>query len=314
MTTKMTADTAFNEKMIVGYGSPAMNYFGAPQIAWDKPNEGEGGSGNDGGNDDDADANADSGANDGDEDGDEDGDDDADQGEDPAKLKAANAKLLKEAMKKKAALKAAEKKAADAAAALAAYDGVDPAKVKALIKAEQDAEAAAAEAKGDFDRVKQMMVEEHTREKKTLEDQIAELRAQINARDTTIGDLTIGTQFATSTFIRENLLLTPAKARKLYGSHFEMTGDGLVAYDKPAGEANRTQLVNASGDPLPFEEALKRLVDADPDRDTLLKVKLKPGSNSSTTTPEKTSKKEGVGEVYGVSRIAAGLGDFIKKS
>lgn len=234
----------------------------------------------------------------------------ADDTKDAAALKAEKAKLLAEVMDKKGKLKDAEKKAADAAAALAAYDGIDPAKVRELLKREADAEKASAEAKGDFDRVKAMMAEEHQKETKALNDKIAELQGQISANADMINNLTVGNDFGASVFVRDSLTLTPSKARALYGAHFESVDGQTVAYDKPAGKANRTMLVGANGDPLPFDEAFKRIIDADPDKEMLLKAKTNAGSSSSSTPTKVVEKAKETG-LYGTSRIAAGLKDFV---
>lgn len=232
-----------------------------------------------------------------------------DTGKDTKTLAAEKAKLLREVMDKKTKLKDAEKKVADAAAAIAAYEGIDPAKVRELVKKEADAEKAAAEAKGDFDRVKAMMVEEHGKEKKVLEDKIAELTAARAADADMINNLTVGNDFGSSVFIKETLTLTPSKARALYGAHFEIQDGRTVAFDKPAGKPNRTLLVNASGDPLAFDEAFKRIIDADPDKETLLKAKIAPGAGSSSN--QKQIEKKPVGDgLYGVSRIRLGLDTF----
>lgn len=224
----------------------------------------------------------------------------ADAGKEAAALAVEKAKLLREVMEKKNKLK-------EATAALEAYGGVDPAKVRELLKKEQDAELAAAEAKGDFDRVKQMMADEHAKGVKALEERNAALEALVADKDKVIDGLTIGNDFGTSKFISESLTLTPSKARQLYGTYFGVENGRTVAYDKPSGESNRTKMVDASGNPLVFDEAFKRIIEADPDKETLLKAKINPGSASSTTqtkTPEK--KVSGVG--FGVNRIRASLG------
>lgn len=229
-----------------------------------------------------------------------------DEGKDAKALATEKAKLLREVMDKKTKLKDAEKKASDAAAALAAYEGVDPAKVKELLKKERDADVAAAEAKGDFDRVKAMMAEEHGKEKKTLEERIADLEGKLSVKDQVIDTLTIGNDFGQSAYIKDTLTLTPAKARQLYGDHFEVKDGKTVAYDKPKSAANRNPLVDASGNPLVFDEAFKRIIESDPDKESLLKAKVTPGSASSTTSqarPAATQKT--VVPLSGVDRIRA---------
>jgi hypothetical protein len=222
-----------------------------------------------------------------------------------AKPSDAEAKLLKEVMEKKAEAK----KLRDA---LAAFGDLDPAKAKELLDGEAKREAARKKAelttleqKGEFERVKTMMAEEHKNQLKAHIDRAAELEAALNAAKGQIDDLTVGTSFGNSSFVKEELVLTPAKARALYGSHFSIE-DGLqVAYDKPAGAKERTKLVDASGDPLGFDAALAKIVDADPDKDTLKKSKLAPGAGSGTTNVKKVEAKVVTGG--GLERIKAAL-------
>lgn len=227
-----------------------------------------------------------------------------DEGKNAKDLAAEKAKLLREVMDKKNKLKDAEKKASDAAAALAAYDGVDPAKVRELLKKEADAEKAAAEARGDFESVKKAMAEEHAKTTKTLEERIAALETDLQSKNSMIDNLTVGNDFGSSVFIRDSLTLTPGKARQLYGTHFEVKDGQTIAYDKPAGAANRKPMVDASGNPLSFDEAFKRIIDADPDKETLLKAKVNPGSNSNTNAQRATEKKVTT-TGFGVDRIRA---------
>lgn len=230
------------------------------------------------------------------------------------KLAEEKADLLKEVMDKKNKLKEANATAEAAKKALDAYEGVDPAKVKELLRKEAEAEKAAAEAKGDFDRVKQMMAEEHAKEKKTLQEQIEDLTKQLTSKNSVIDELTIGNSFGNSNFIKDSLVLSPEKTRQLYGAHFEMKDGKLVAYDKPATAANRTMLVNSAGDPLPFEEALERIVNADPDKKSVLRSKAKPGGSSSTTATTQTQQKSGEEKtdgLFGRTRLANALkGEF----
>jgi hypothetical protein len=227
---------------------------------------------------------------------------------DAKKLAEEKAELLREVMDKKSKLSATAKDLADAKKALEAYGGIDPAKVQALIKAEQDAEKASLEAKGDFERVKAMMAEEHAKERKILEDQLAAERAERQKDRSLIDELTIGNAFGNSTYIKEDLILSPEKARTIYGGHFEMKDGRVVAYDKPASAANRTMLVNSAGDPLAFNEALERIIEADPDKKTMLKSKMKPGSSSNSAQPtDQQQKAKAEDGLFGRSRIAASL-------
>ncbi|MFT4064281.1 DUF6651 domain-containing protein [Paraburkholderia sp.] len=217
------------------------------------------------------------------------------------------AKLLKEVMQKKAKLDEATTALAAAQEQLKKFDGIDPEAVRALLKEKSDAETAALEAKGEWNRLKERMAEEHGKETKSLKDQIAELQKQVGQRDGTINELTVGAQFNTSQFIGSELALTPAKTRVIYGDHFDLVEGKVVGYDKPKGSANRTMIVNSSGVPVSFDEALRKIVEADPEKDHLLKSKVKPGAGSASQAQARAgAQKEGVSEA-GVSRIAAGL-------
>jgi hypothetical protein len=80
-----------------------------------------------------------------------------------------------------------------------------------------------------------------------------------------------------------------------------------VAYDKPKSAANRNPLVDASGNPLVFDEAFKRIIEADPDKETMLKAKVNPGSGSNTAQVKAPEKK--IGQIAsGVDRIRASFG------
>lgn len=236
--------------------------------------------------------------------------------EEAAKKNAGNqttdkeAELLKEVMSKKAALKEAADREKQLKEQLAKFDGIDLDKVKALLQEKADAETKQLEAKGEWDRLKASLVEQHAAEKTKLEERIAELANTTSGKDQLINKLTIGNAFGNSKFIGDELQLTPAKAQILYGDHFEFDGEKIIAYDKPRSASGRTPLINAAGDTLSFEEAIKKIIDADPDKDTLIKAKQKSGAGSSTI-PGKTSERQP--ELTGKSKIQAALQAKISK-
>lgn len=220
------------------------------------------------------------------------------------------AKLLKEVMQKKGALNDANAALAAAQEQLKKFEGIDPEAVRALLKEKTDAETAALEAKGEWTRLKERMATEHAAGTAALQAQIDALKADLGKRDGLINDLTIGTQFTSSQFITNELALTPAKARVIYGEHFELVDGKVVGYDKPRSASDRTPIVDASGNTLSFDEAFKKIVDADPEKDFLLKSKVKSGAGSASSVA--AAKAAGTvtkvdPEVTGVSRIASGL-------
>jgi hypothetical protein len=202
--------------------------------------------------------------------------------DDKKKTSDEEAKLLKEVMKRK-------KEVEDLQTKLKAFDGIDPEEIKKLVdekkeaeKAKREAEKKAAEAAGNIDALKKMMAEEHEKTVSELNKKIAEFESNLKSKDSTIIDLTIGQEFSVSKFIKDELVLTPAKARAVYGSHFEIKDGEIVAYDKPAGASTRTELVDGKGQHLTFEAALRKLVDIDPDRDHVLRSKMQSGAGSKT--------------------------------
>jgi hypothetical protein len=216
------------------------------------------------------------------------------------------AKLIKEVMQKKDALKAREAELATAQERLKAFEGIDPDAVRKLLADQKAAEEAQLAAKGEFDTLKARMAEEHTKATASLQEQIKALQEQVRNKDKVVDELSIGQQFAQSKFISEESTMAPAKARKLYGEHFDVVDGKVVAYDKPRGEANRTPLIDQYGNGLAFEDAMRKIVEADPDKDSLLRSKVKPGAGSeSKTTPKPPAGQQK--QMDSVSKISAGL-------
>lgn len=279
----------------------AMNMPHMPRIAFDKPDDLGNGAGNDdGGNDDDNSGDDDTGGSDNNA-----GDDDDTSGSDKNE---ADKTLLREVMEKKGKIKDLTGEVSTLKAELKKFEGINLDEVRALIEEKKTAELQAEEAKGNFDRVKQMMVEAHEADKKTLADTIADLQAKLSAKDSQIDELTVGRSFSESKFILDELVIPPAKARQLYGSHFSIEDGQVVAYDKPAGADARTVYTGGDGKPLAFEEAIKKLIESDPDRDRLVKSNVKPGAGSTTKkVDEKPGATAGADKTYGVSRILFSL-------
>lgn len=212
------------------------------------------------------------------------------------------ARLLKENMKRKADNKALQ---TELDALKASVAGLNLDEVRALLDERKSAEEKKLEAQGDYDRLKQRMASEHQATVTSLNARIAELTQTLNQRDTVIGDLTVGTQFSQSQYINGELVLTPAKARALYGSHFEIEDGQVVGYDKPRGATGRTALVDAYGNAIGFDAAMAKIIEADPEKDSLIRSKVKVGAGSST---KPTTKVPDVTTgAPSLSRIAAGL-------
>ena len=212
--------------------------------------------------------------------------------------------LLRESMSRKEKIKELESKLNEYSSQLKNWEGLNPDDVRKLVQEKRDAELKQLEKKGEWDKIRQQMLEAHNGEKATLAQKIEELNQKLSAYAGQIDQLTVGQAFSTSKFIADELVLTPSKARTVYGSHFERDAEGrVIAYDKPAGGEGRAPLVDGQGNPLPFDAALKKLVEIDPDRDALLKAKIKQGADSGTAGV-KSKPTDSSGNNSGVSRIA----------
>lgn len=218
----------------------------------------------------------------------------------------AEAKLLKEVMDKKAKLEKAAAELDRLGTQLKQFEGIDPEAIRKMLADQKANEDKQLEAKGDYDRLKQRMADEHGKEVKTLKEQIETLTAQISKSANQINELSIGTQFGQSKFISEELTLTPTKARVIYADHFDLVDGDIVGYDKPRGVANRTPLVDQYGSPVGFDQALQKIVEADPDKDHLLRSKVKPGAGSDTRRAGGAPAPKTAG-IDGLSKIGAGL-------
>ncbi|KVQ35797.1 DUF6651 domain-containing protein [Burkholderia cepacia] len=220
----------------------------------------------------------------------------------------AEAALLREVMDKKAKLKETSEELARVNARLAEFDGLDAKELRELVKQRKDAETAQLEAKGAWDALKSQMVEQHGAELRARDEKLSAAEQRTRDLEAQIAELSVGNAFGNSKFINEELTLSPAKARRVYGAHFEFQDGAVVAFDKPAGAKDRAVLVDSKGEPLSFEAAIAKLVDIDPDKDSLRKSKLRTGVGSSTggkQTPH--AEPEASKVTTGRSKIAAGL-------
>lgn len=212
------------------------------------------------------------------------------------------ARLIKENMKRKAENKALKEQLEALQQSVA---GLDLDEVRQILAERKSAEEKQLEAKGDYERLKQRMAEEHQATVTGLNAKIDELTKALQEKEAVIGDLTVGAQFNSSQYINGELVLTPAKARALYGAHFEIEDGKVVGYDKPRGAAGRTALVDAYGVPVSFDAAMAKIIEADPEKDSLIRSKAKAGAGSNTKPTTKVP--DSAQGAPAVNRIAAGL-------
>lgn len=207
------------------------------------------------------------------------------------------AKLLKELMAMKDAKKAAEERAKS-------FEGLDPEAARKALEAQKELERKSLEEKGEYSRILEQVNGEHAKIVETKDKALSEKDAEIASLRDQINRLSIGNSFGQSSFIADELVLTPAKVEALYGHHFDVQDGKVVAFDKPRGQPDRTPLVDAKGSHLPFEDALKKIVMADPDFERMKRSSLKKGAESDTDNKAKEGADNGV---FGLGRIKSAL-------
>ena len=231
-----------------------------------------------------------------------------DTSDDSGKPSEREAELLKETMQRKKQLKEKDEALSELQKQLKAWEGLNPEEVRNLVQVQKEAERQKLEEKGQFEKVKEQMNEAHQAELQKLQEQIEALQNEVSGRDGMIEDLSVGNTFNSSKFIADELTLPVSKARTLYGNHFERGENGkIVGYDKPRGSEGRAPYVDASGEPLAFDAALKKIVDSDPDKDSLYRSKAKPGAGSSTDQKAGESSEKGNSLAMGRDRIKAAI-------
>lgn len=220
------------------------------------------------------------------------------------------AELLKEIMKKKTKLTELSDQLTQSQSQLEKYSSVDLERYQALI-ANEDAARIAAEqaeqerlkAEGKIDEllankqqehqgILEQMRTQHAAELEAIKSEITDLDGSKSKLQQQIEQLTIGTAFGNSAFIREKLVsaLTPERTKRLYGEHFDFEDGRVIGYDQPRGAAVRTKLVDKDGHPLGFEDAIARIIQTDADATSMLKSAALQGagSNSNNNTPDET--------------------------
>lgn len=202
------------------------------------------------------------------------------------------AKLIKEVMKLKAAAREAEKRAGDLEDR---YKDIDLEALLEAAKKAEEVEKAELERKGDYERLTAKMKESHLKEIENLKETNKALKKAADEAAESNKNTAKVNAFSNSRYIIDNLALTPNKTKALYGDYFEYEDGDIVGYDKPKGSSNRTKIVDGSGDALSFDEAMKVIIESDPDKDTLIKTNLNPGSgsegNRGTKAPKPATKQ-----------------------
>ena len=110
-----------------------------------------------------------------------------------------------------------------------------------------------------------------------MQEKIDAANAEAGKWKTALYDSELGRRFAESKFIAENMLISPAHARKIYGDRFEFEDGRPVAKD-----ASGSLIYSSSkpGEPADFDEAFAAIVNADPAKDQILKGRGQTGTGA----------------------------------
>lgn len=216
---------------------------------------------------------------------------------------------------------------ADMSGKLRAFGDATPDEIRELrelrAKAEEERQTAAAAARkaeeeqlrkqGDFETLKARMAEEHQKELEAARSKFGEMDQTVATLNRRIEAMALTSAFSGSTFIQNETIIGADKALRIYGDHFDVVDGAVVGYDAPRGATKRVPLVDGKGTPLVFDEAIKRLVDVDPDRDRLLKAQQRPGPGAAPS-PGVRPAAPAQPELRGAARIAKALPAFLGQS
>lgn len=156
---------------------------------------------------------------------------------------------------------------------LALFGDAEPEDVEAFLETLEDLggpegiEALKKKGAVDVEAIKKQIVEAY-------EGKLSEKDKALLEKDGTIYKLMVSSQFGTSKFASEKLILPPDIAEATFGKHFKIEDGKVVAY---LGEDKILSRENP-GEPANFDEALSVIVDKYPMKDRILKGTQASGS------------------------------------
>lgn len=129
-------------------------------------------------------------------------------------------------------------------------------------------------------KVREESVSEFNKFKKQYEQAIKEKDDALGTTSKQIRELLVDNQFHSSKYIPNDLTLTPRVARKLFGENFKV--ETVNNQTLAVGYIGNEPIMSKSniGEYASFDEALRAMVDSDPDRDSYIKVDTKKVSDN----------------------------------
>lgn len=128
-------------------------------------------------------------------------------------------------------------------------------------------------------KVREESAAEWNRLKKQYEESLKEKDESLKLTANQIRELVVDNKFHATKYIPEGLNISPKVARKLFGENFKV--EVINGESRAVGYLNNEPIMSRSniGETASFEEALRAMVDADSERDTLIKVEAQKTKN-----------------------------------
>jgi len=152
---------------------------------------------------------------------------------------------------------------------LKAYDGLDAEQARQAITKLADVDLSKMIDKGEIDKVKAQIQSEYNTLMEEKDGAIGKLQSEIDG-------MKIDSIF-NSKFVQESVAVPHDMFQASFRNNFKVEDGKINAYDK---SGNRLMSKEHIGEPASPEEALKLLVDAHPQKDTILKADIGNGSGS----------------------------------
>jgi len=149
-----------------------------------------------------------------------------------------------------------------AEAAYKPFEGLDPEKARAALVAVENIDQDKLVASEQLEKLRGEITA-------SFQDQLKERDATIESQRGAIVDMRLGAAFSGSKFIADKLAIPVDLARSHFGKHFTVDDDGKITAKSSTGAELYDP--NNPGIAATFEQAIEQIIDAYPQRDTILK-------------------------------------------
>lgn len=174
----------------------------------------------------------------------------------------------------------------DVESKLKSYADIDPAKAKDALEKLKTIDLNKMVSAGKLDEIRaevtQAFKDKMQNAETAYQERLAELENLSKQKEADIRRLTVGSKFASSSFIKDKTTFpTPAAAEAMFGSAFDVVKDdsgNIVTVAKMNGK----EIISRSKPPnyADFDEAVQILIDNHPDRDLFIKPSQNAGSGN----------------------------------